>query len=90
MDAYFQWLRDKRHTQAPPPASPGSADGPDHPDSPGQGLPDPARAFALIPTGNLGFFALFSPSFLPSYSLGSGITHSPSTLGHFCCCLSIL
>ena len=92
MDAYFQWLRDKRQPQALHTASPGPGNlpAPHRPDALGQGFPDPARAFALLPARTLGFFALFAPTFLPYYSLGGSMVHSPSTLGQFSCCLNIL
>jgi hypothetical protein len=92
MDAYFQWLRDKRQPQTLDTAPPGAghAPAPRPPDSPGIGFPVPARAFALLPTANLGFFALFAPAFLPGYAWGGSQTLSPSTMGHFSCCLSIL
>jgi hypothetical protein len=90
MEAYFQWLRDKRSNPAPP-AFPGPEDSPapNQPDTPGHGFPGTGPTFAPAPARNLGFFALFSPAFLPDSWLG-GSGYSPSTLGHFCCCLSIL
>ena len=88
MDAYFEWLRDKRRLEAlaASPSGPGSE--PDSKDlhSPGHGGP------ALVPVraNHLGFFALYSPAPGLGFGGGGGLGLSPTTLGHFCCCLSIL
>jgi len=93
MDAYFQWLGEKCRAETLQAAHLGAENTQacGHPCSPVEGFPDPGGGFERDRAGNLGFFALFSSLFLPGYASGGGSSAlSPSTFGHFCCCLSIL
>jgi hypothetical protein len=85
MDAYFQWLREKRGGQPQATAQQMLAN------STARVRADPFHPAALSRPRNLGYFALYSLPSLPGYGpgLNSRLALAPCAVGPFYCFLSM-